>query len=91
MTQEEADKIGYVGTVDNIPRYIMGPRTMGSEYIPLTNSLPITILSADEKLRMMAVQRAVELYNGKPTPNLKDLNEKFKELYTEIYNFYVNK
>ncbi len=49
------------------------------------------LFTANQQMRMEAVQRAVELYNGKPTPNLKDLNEKFKELYTEIYNFYVTK
>lgn len=42
----------------------------------------------DIDLRIRAVEAAIQLYANKTIASLGDYNTKFKELYTEIYNFY---
>jgi hypothetical protein len=56
-------------------------------YVITTTTNTIPELS-DLDLRIKAVDAAIELYADKTVANFGDYNAKFKELYTEIYNFY---
>jgi len=48
------------------------------------------VFTAEQQMKMDAVEKAAMLYGNKTAPNLGDYNEKFEQLYKKIYNFYVN-
>jgi len=49
------------------------------------------LLNKDDRLRIKAVDQAIQFMNGRSVADLDKTSKQFKTVYEEIYNFLTNK